>query len=149
MQSVLTGIGETLLIPLWARAAETRRADPIVRDTKAVEMVARIKYDFSKFEKSKMTQLGVAIRTMLLDGAVNDFMQRAAGAVVVNLGAGLDTRRDRLGCAAADWYELDVPESIALRRRFLPNRRTIILSPGRCSTPHGWRRSGIRGRRSS
>jgi hypothetical protein len=37
-----------------------------------------------------------------------------------NIGAGLDTRNYRLGrhAAEATWYELDVPESIELRRRF-------------------------------
>lgn len=87
MENKLTGIPETMLIPLWARAAEAEQADPIVRDDKAVEMVSHIDYDFTKFKKAKLTQLGVSIRTMLLDRATRDFLQHNLNAVVINLGA--------------------------------------------------------------
>lgn len=113
----LTGIPETLLIPLWARAAEGEHPEPIVRDDKAAKMVQQIDYDFSKFAKARLSQLGVAIRTMLLDQATSDFLRRKPDGVVVNLGAGLDTRRYRLG-VETDWYELDLAESLDLRRRF-------------------------------
>jgi O-methyltransferase involved in polyketide biosynthesis len=106
-----------MLIPLWARAVETERKDAIVRDDKAAEMVRRIDYDFSKFKKARLSQLGVSIRTMLLDEAAGDFLVRHQDAVVVNLGAGLDTRYERLGLDI-EWYELDLPRSIELRRRF-------------------------------
>ncbi len=118
MNAKLTGIPETLLIPLWARAKEGEMPNPIMRDTKASKMLTEIDYDFSKFEKSWLSQLGVAIRTMLLDNAVSFFLEQNPEAVVINLGAGLDTRHERLGAKNIDWYELDVPESIALRRKF-------------------------------
>lgn len=118
MNAKLAGIPETLLIPLWARAVEGRRPNPIVNDDKAAEMVSRIDYDFSKFDKSWLSQVGVSIRTMLLDNAVRAFLERNHAAVVINLGAGLDTRHERLGFKNICWYELDVPESIDLRRRF-------------------------------
>jgi len=51
MKQNLKGVPETLLIPLWARAVESENSDPIVKDNKAVEMMERIDYDFSKFEK--------------------------------------------------------------------------------------------------
>lgn len=46
MEHSLSGIPETLLVALWARAAETLRATPLIRDGKAVEMVGQIDYDF-------------------------------------------------------------------------------------------------------
>lgn len=49
MEPKLAGIPETMLIPLWARAVETKRSVPIIRDSKAVEMVSQIEYDFSRF----------------------------------------------------------------------------------------------------
>ncbi|AKJ64826.1 class I SAM-dependent methyltransferase [Kiritimatiella glycovorans] len=117
MTAKLSGIPETLLIPLWARAVEGEEPDPIVRDDKAAEMVRQIEYDFAKFAKARLSQLGVAIRTMLLDRATSDFLRRNPDGVVVNLGAGLDTRRHRLG-VETDWYEPDLAESLELRRRF-------------------------------
>lgn len=114
----LTGIPETLLIALWARAAATQEADPIIRDDKAVEMISQIDYDFSRFENSKLTRLGVAVRTILLDRAFSASLEKNPNAVVVNFGAGLDTRHARLQCDSVDWYEIDVPETIELRRQF-------------------------------
>jgi O-methyltransferase involved in polyketide biosynthesis len=118
MDAKLEGIPETLLIPLWARATETGRRDPIVRDPMAVEMLTQINYDFAKFQKARMSQLGVSVRTMLLDRATQTFLDAHPHACVVNLGAGLDTRHARLRHHDALWYELDLPEAIDLRRRF-------------------------------
>jgi O-methyltransferase involved in polyketide biosynthesis len=117
MEHKLSGIPQTMLIPLWARAVEGERADPIVRDPKAEEILRQIDYDFSKFARSRLSQLGVSIRTMLLDRATSRYLADHQDAVVVNLGAGLDTRRERLG-VQTDWYELDVPDALALRRQF-------------------------------
>lgn len=116
---VIQGIPETLLIALWARAAATQEKTPLIRDDKAVEMLSQIDYDFSRFEKnSELTKLGVAIRTQILDQALKAFLDAYPNAVVINLGAGLDTRRQRVGCGNGDWYEIDVPETIDLRRLF-------------------------------
>jgi O-methyltransferase involved in polyketide biosynthesis len=118
MKIQLSGVPETLLIPLWARAVEGRKTNPIVYDNKATEILSQIDYDFSKFESSRLSQLGVSIRTMLLDNAVSTFIKHNSEAVVINLGVGLDTLHERLGLKDIDWYELDLPESIELRRRF-------------------------------
>lgn len=92
MEADLTGVPETLLTPPWARAAETRRPDAIVRDELAVEMLARIDYDLSKLQGARLSQLGVAVRTMLLDRAAQAFLDQNPRACVINLGVGLDTR---------------------------------------------------------
>ncbi len=114
----LTGVPETLLIALWARAAATQEKDPIIRDEKAVEMVSRIDYDFSRFEKARLTRLGVAVRTLILDQQLATFLEQHPDAVVINLGAGLDTRYQRVCNGAVDWYEIDLPDSIEMRKRF-------------------------------
>ncbi|WHH58701.1 hypothetical protein [Petroclostridium sp. X23] len=66
MQQNLEGIQETLLIPLWARAAETNNKSPIIRDDQAVEMMMKIDYDFSKFDGAWMSQTGVAVRDRIV-----------------------------------------------------------------------------------
>lgn len=124
MNAGLTGIPETLLIPLWARAAETRSPDPVVQDPRAVEILSQIDYDFSKFKMARMTQLGVAVRTMLLDQAVRAFLHKHPKRCVINLGAGLDTRYERLHPGDTRWYELDLPEAVELRRRFFTETET-------------------------
>lgn len=90
------GSFETLLISLWARATETKRTDAIIKDHQAVSMMEQIEYDFTKFEKTWLSQVGVAIRTELLDTAVTNFIGKYPDAVIINLGCGLDTRFFRI-----------------------------------------------------
>ena len=46
MEVNLTGVSEMLLIPLWAKTSEVVCTDAIIKDSKAIEMVKRIDYDF-------------------------------------------------------------------------------------------------------
>lgn len=114
----LTGVPETLLIPLYARAVETRRDDAIFRDPKALEMVERIDYDFNKFDTNTPTTLGIAIRSQIFDDMAHDYIQRHPDCVVINIAAGLDARFYRVDNGRLRWYELDLPEAIELRRQF-------------------------------
>lgn len=114
----LSDVPETLLIPVWARAVETKSANPIVKDTKSVEMVELIDYNFSKFDKAWKSQLGIAIRTMLLDRATTAFVQKARNAVIINLGAGLDARFSRVDNGQIRWYDIDLPEPIRIKKNF-------------------------------
>lgn len=126
------GIPETMLIPLWAKGAETRRPDGILRDESAVAILEQLDYDFGKFAKSKLSQLGCAVRSVLIDNALKEVLSRHPGAVVVNLGARLDTRPKRLsGENFSRWIDLDVPEAIELRKQFFagdPRMESIAKS---------------------
>lgn len=115
----LTGVPETLLIPLWARAVESSREDCIVKDDMAVDMISKIDYDFSKFDNSWMSQTGVAVRTQLFDDETRDFIERNPHGVVINIGCGLDTRFFRVDNEKIIWYDLDLPEPIRIKKNFL------------------------------
>lgn len=116
----LGNIPETMLITLWARAVETKRSDALIYDSKAAEMVERIDYDFSKFQNGKMSQTGICIRAKLIDDETKLFLHQHPDAVVIQIGAGLDTRYDRLKQTSfTHWYDLDLPEVIAIRKQLL------------------------------
>ena len=131
----LSGISETLLIPLWARALETRRPDAILRDPIALEIFESIDYDFSKFEGAWTTQTGIAIRTKLLDEAASAFLAANPEGVVINLGAGLGTRFCRIDNGSVHWYEVDLPYVIALRKRFFRQTRRYRFIAGSVTEP--------------
>lgn len=128
----LEGVAETLLIPLWARAVETRRPDGLVRDTHAVRILGALAYDFGRLEGAWKTQVGVAIRTWLIDRVVAGYLADHPGGTVVILGSGLDARSSRLDNGTAHWVDLDLPEVVALRRRLLsppsPRHRIVAAS---------------------
>lgn len=129
--TVLNGVAETLLIPLWARAEESLRPDGLVRDVWALRLRSRLDYDFSRMAGGWKTQLGIAIRTWILDREVTGYLARYPSGTVVTLGCGLDARSLRLDNGAASWIDLDLPEAIALHRTLLPSggrHRLVAMS---------------------
>ncbi len=114
----LTGVPETMLQTVFARAQETKKQNHKIADEKAVELVSRLDYDFSLAGKDKTMSSGVIARTLVRDGMVKQYLQNHPDAVVVNLACGLDTRCYRMQ-GYSHWYNLDLPEVIALRKKLL------------------------------
>jgi O-methyltransferase involved in polyketide biosynthesis len=110
----LGDVQETLLIPLYFRARETGR------DPEAVRLVAEIDYDFSRFDAAWIVGLDCVIRSEIFDERVRAFIARHPEAVIINLGAGLDARFQRVDNGRIRWFDLDFPDAIALRDRLLP-----------------------------
>lgn len=108
------------MIPLYFRALETSRGSGLIQDQKAVEIVNSLDYDFTKFERAWRLHTEVVVRTEVFDERVAEFLRRNPSAIVVNLGAGLDGRFGRLDNGQAVWFELDMPDSLALRELYLP-----------------------------
>ena len=67
---------------------------------------------------------GVIARTIVLDKLVNAFLAAHPGAIVVNIACGLDTRCYRMA-GFSHWYNLDLPETIAVRKKLLPESGAI------------------------
>ncbi|TWT79186.1 Leucine carboxyl methyltransferase [Planctomycetes bacterium CA13] len=125
----LGAVQETLLIPLYFRAMETERDDAIIRDPKAVEIVDSIDYDFAKFAGAWNLQMDVAVRTEIFDERVREFIVRHPDAAIINLGAGLDGRFERIDNGRIRWWDLDLPDSIELRERFYrPSDRNAFIA---------------------
>ena len=120
---------ETLLIPLLARARETERPRGLLRDPRAIEIVRDLNYDFSKWEDGRSPD-GAMLRARMFDRYVEDFLAAHPGGTVVEIGCGLDTRFERIDNGQVRWFDLDLPDTIALRRRFFDNepRRTMIAA---------------------
>jgi methyltransferase (TIGR00027 family) len=105
----ITGVSETLLMTLYCRYLETQRADAIIKDEKAIELVKKIDFDFSKFNDPTV-QSAVAIRSEIIDQVVEQFSRKNPDAIIVTLGAGLCTRFFRVSHSQAQWFELDLPQ---------------------------------------
>lgn len=123
----LSGVPETMLQTIYARAKETRTRGAI-SDEKAVEIVGKLNYDFSLAEKDKAMHDGVIARTIVLDRLTEKFLSKHRGAAVVNIACGLDTRCYRMQ-GYSHWYNLDLPETIEVRRRILPPNDRISQIP--------------------
>jgi len=114
----LSNVLETLLVPLYFRAAETKKGG-IIEDKEAVSILEQIDYDFSTIKDDWRTEVAIAIRTYCFDDIIAKRVKEGKISTVVNLGAGLDARFSRFD--ELNWYQLDMPEVIELREMLLPN----------------------------
>ena len=132
----LTGAKETLLMTLYGKALESRLPNSLLRDRFADEAVKKIDYDFSRLKVDPNLGLGFAIRAKTLDVCVGDFLARYPDAIVLHLGCGLDTRIFRVDPRpGVDWFDVDYPEVIALRRRLYPSRGRYHLIASSVTEP--------------
>lgn len=122
----LSGVAETLLLTLYIRAMESQRPDALLKDEKAVDLVNRMSYDFDRVrqvyldEEDKVT---IILRNREFDRYTRDFLERHPDAVVVHIGCGFDSRFERVDNGRVEWYDLDLPEVIELRRKFIGDER--------------------------
>jgi O-methyltransferase involved in polyketide biosynthesis len=123
----LSGVAETLLITLYIRAMESQRLDALIKDRKAVELVTRKNLDFTRVKQiplSEANKLVIILRTREFDHYAQDFLARHPEAVVVHIGCGLDSRFERVAEGGrVEWYDLDFPNVIELRRKFIGDEK--------------------------
>ena len=89
-------VAETLLIPLYMRAKESRRDNPILYDKAAERLADSLEYDYSQFDGAKLSEVGCVVRGWYFD--------------------------QRIGNGKAVFYDMDLPEVIALRRELIPEQ---------------------------
>ena len=119
----LSGVPETMLQTVYARAKESGGRGSI-HDAKAEEIIEKLDYDFSLADKDTAMHNGVIARTIVLDKLTKSWLAKHPGAVVVNIACGLDTRCYRMS-GYAHWYNLDLPETMAVREKLLPESGSI------------------------
>lgn len=112
-----------MLQTLYARAKESMERGAI-HDVKAVESVQKLDYDFSLADKDVAMRSGVIARTLVLARLTTAWLSGHPGAVVVNLACGLDTRCYRVQ-GYCHWDNPDLPQTIAVRKRLLPQFRFV------------------------
>jgi O-methyltransferase involved in polyketide biosynthesis len=114
----LRNIAETLLYPLISRYVETKKINGVIKDPKSVEIIEALDYDVKNTKLFPISQLGACLRTIIFDEAVLDFTRENPDSIIVNLGCGLDTRFPRVDNSQITWFDLDLPETIKIRKNF-------------------------------
>jgi O-methyltransferase involved in polyketide biosynthesis len=125
----LGAVQQTLFIPLAGRARETRKRRPVLRDPKAAEIIASVDFDAEKYGRGWGGGVTV-LRTAIFDCWVTQFLAEHPGGTVVEIGTGLNTRFERVDNGQAHWIDLDLPDTIELRRRFFADsgRRRMVAA---------------------
>ena len=132
----LTPLEKTLLITLKGRALDSTARTSFLHDDLAAELAGRLDHDLGTVSLGLGVREGIGLRTSMLDRAVDSFVHAHPDAVVVELGSGLETRMSRLDPpATVDWFDIDLPDVIALREAMMPAREnahpvgTSLLDP--------------------
>ena len=125
----ITDISETLLIPLYSRAIESKSQKPIIYDRKAIGITdelnkyfenseSKLHINLSKGKLRKRLPASLALRTRKFDQYAQDFLNKNPNSIIVELGCGLSTRYDRIIKNDTKWYDLDLPDVIKIRTNF-------------------------------
>ncbi len=126
----LGSVQETLLLPLWGRAIETQKKKPLLIDKKAVSIINCIPYDFTEISKNinKIVQASWIARSIFFDKKIKAFIDLFPEATIANIGCGLDTTFDRVDNGKIQWIDLDLPDTIDLRKKYISesDRRHFI-----------------------
>jgi O-methyltransferase involved in polyketide biosynthesis len=127
----LGNVQKTLFLPLWGRAFESKKEKPLLIDKTALEIIEKVDYDFATITQniSPLSQAAWIMRSLIIDRTVKKFLERYPRATIVNVGCGMDTTFERVDNGSLRWYDLDLPDVIELRRKFIPEtERRIFIS---------------------
>lgn len=118
-----TGVRETSLITLYARALQQSWPNPILADPWAAEAVRRIDYDFERLRLYPFQVIAVASRAQTFDHSTQYWLGVHPDATVLHLGCGLDSRVYRINPPpGVRWFDVDYPDVIDLHRKLYPDR---------------------------
>ena len=118
-------VQETLIIPLYGRKMCTEQFPNLFQDSKAVELIDSLDYDFTAMEKKSKSigyrfgALEVAMRETDLGLEIKDYLKTHPNAAVVNMGCGLDQTAENQDNGTCRIYNIDMPDIIAAREQLI------------------------------
>lgn len=115
----LKGVEDTLFIPLTARVNVSKRFPEYFFDQKALEMENLIRNKQIDKKSSEYGMIANVARSYNLDQMAQNFIDKHEKCNVVNLGVGLETSYYRLDRKNSMFIEVDLPEVIELREKYI------------------------------
>ncbi len=122
-------VQETALIPLAIKASETARPNARIKDQKAKEIIETLGVDVSKYDPF-LSHEGVIARTIMFRDQIKMLLMKYPNALCVNLGCGFDDKFPQVDNGMVQWYDVDLPDQIAVRRKVYSDRPRCKMLPG-------------------
>ena len=122
----LGDVQTTALIPVAIKASETLRKNARIKDEVAVQIIQHLEMDTKPFDKF-LSHEGVVARTIMLDRQLKEIISKNPETVVVNMGAGFDNRFARVDNGKILWFDIDLPDSIAARKKVFDERERVTM----------------------
>jgi O-methyltransferase involved in polyketide biosynthesis len=128
----LPGVSATMLVTLAAKAlAATEAPELQYTDHRSQQILRELEIDPRRFDLNANEVRAVVLRSQWFGQTVRRFLERHPDGLCINLGCGLDASFEELAAAGDGrfmWVDIDLPDVIAIRRRFFaetPRRRII------------------------
>ena len=133
--ATLTGVAETLLITLAARAlGSAAHWVPGFADPTAEALCRRFEVDLARYAAHRPTVRGILLRGAWYDGRCADFLRRFPDGTVLNIGTGLNTAYERVAALVPGrtwrWIDSDLAPVMTLRRQVFEDddrRSSLVL----------------------
>ncbi len=118
----LTGVPQTLLLPLMARAWFNELNISQFKDLTASKVACSIDYDFKNLANNYglFRCFGFLGRAYQCDCFIQAQLEKYPDTVVVDLGCGLETSFYRVDNGKLTWVDIDLPEVISIKQALLP-----------------------------
>ena len=138
---------ETMLMTLNGRAIQSQWKNPILHDPWAEEAMRHIDYDMRKSLKGVSSwkmwdEIGctiIATRAATFDLLTTRYLAEHPDATVLHVGCGMDSRVFRVDPpASVQWFDVDYPDVIDLRRQLFPERGASYHLVGAALDDLGW-----------
>jgi O-methyltransferase involved in polyketide biosynthesis len=120
MNTTLTGVSKTLLIPLTARVVDSLDEATAFQDPEAVRVAEALDVDLSLYARQWAQTEAVVGRTALFDRIAKGFTERHPEGQIVSLGSGLCTRLFRVDNGQINWVDVDLPAAMEVAQAVLP-----------------------------
>jgi methyltransferase (TIGR00027 family) len=124
--SSITHVTDTAFWVAHFRAKEAKRRAPVFRDPLASLLCGNRGRQIARsIPRAAMVEWGTVVRTSAIDRLIHESLQSGAD-MVLNLGAGLDTRPYRMDLPAAlRWIEVDFPNLVDMKNAKLAEHEPV------------------------
>lgn len=129
-ENLLSGVEDTLYIPLVARIFASEKFPNYFYDEKALSLKPYIPTNLIEKNASEYFHMASVCRQDVIDKKIIKFLEENENCNVVFLGAGLETAYNRINNKKANFYQVDLPNVIEIRKRILENAENERLISG-------------------
>ena len=113
----MTGVNQTLFIPLYGKAKVSRQGI-IIKDSMAEKIWDAEAFEVHGKSKSKWLTYNMAMRAKIFDDWVEKLLAENPEALILHIGCGLDSRAFRITTPYSNWIDGDFPEVLEARKKY-------------------------------
>ena len=124
----MNDVNRTLYIPLYGKSKISKQ-NIILRDPVAEEIWEQEAFPIHGKSKSRWLAYNMAMRARVFDEWTEKMLRQNENALVLHIGCGLDSRCTRIKAPYVGWIDCDLPDVIAVRRKYYTENDRYRMIP--------------------